>query len=212
MRVNTHIIVFAFLLSIYNLSGQINNGNLDPFGNPLVLDTTFNENDTIINKNGFFSLFKGDPGKAALYSLVIPSGGQIYNKRWWKVPLALGIDGGLTYVLINNRSQFKKAQELYQIALKEKDPLASKYKEQRDYFRKWSEYAWLWLVAGHLMTVIDAYVDRHLMDFDVSPNLSIGRDRLFLDTENNSLIINAGIKLNISKKEQKTPNTLFPSR
>jgi hypothetical protein len=57
-------------------------------------DTSFNEADTIINKGGFFSIFKGKPGKAALYSLIIPGGGQIYNKKWWKVPLALGIDVG----------------------------------------------------------------------------------------------------------------------
>jgi len=41
---------------------------------------------------GFFSLFKGEPGRAALYSLVIPGGGQFYNRRWWKVPLAIGAD------------------------------------------------------------------------------------------------------------------------
>lgn len=58
----------------------------DPFQTNQLPDTSYNDEDTIINKNGF-SLFKGKPGKAALFSLVIPSGGQIYNKNGGKFPL-----------------------------------------------------------------------------------------------------------------------------
>jgi hypothetical protein len=202
------IIFILFTLNISNLAAQINNGGLDPFGRPILIDTVASENDTIINKNGFFSLFKGKPGRAAFYSLVIPSGGQIYNKRWWKVPLALGIDGGLTYVLINNRKLYGEAQDLYEKALTEKDPLASRYKDQRDYYRKWSEYAWVWLVAGHLMTVIDAYVDRHLMDFDISPDLSFSSDMLLNGQANTNL--NFGLKINLSQVNRKnTYNQTF---
>jgi hypothetical protein len=207
------IIISILTVFISTLAyGQINNGALDAFGRPILIDTTTNENDTIINKNGFFSLFKGKPGRAAFYSLVIPSGGQIYNKRWWKVPLALGIDGGLTYVLINNRKLYGEAQDLYEIALNDKDPLASRYKDQRDYYRKWSEYAWVWLIGGHLLTVIDAYVDRHLMDFDVSPDLTLSQN-YGLDSQSNiAFSVHAGVKINLTPKVQKTPNQLLLSR
>lgn len=207
------LFVFILLnLVLCNVGAQINNGGLDPFGRPILIDTTESENDTIVHKNSFFALFKGKPGRAAFYSLVIPSGGQVYNKRWWKVPLALGVDGGLTYVLIHNRSQYRKSQSLYEQALLEKNPLAGRLKEQRDYFRKWSEYAWVWLIAGHLMTVIDAYVDRQLMDFDISPDLSFSTYS-FMPNHNNLLPnISAGITVNLSNKVCKSPNPLIMGR
>lgn len=195
----------------FQLISQVNNNGLDQFGRPIQVDTTFDENDTTIVKNGFLSLFKGKPGKAALYSLLIPSGGQIYNKRWWKVPLALGIDGGLTYVLIHNRSLYKETAQLYETELTEKGPNVNFLKEKRDYYRKWSEYAWLWLIGGHLMTVIDAYVDRHLMDFDISPDLSFTPVITPDASKNISTTISAGIKINLAKAEKSIPNPMFTS-
>lgn len=192
---------FWFLVLMSSTTyGQINTTGLDPFGNPILVDTTYDENDTIINKNGFFSLFKGKPGKAALYSLIIPSGGQIYNKRWWKVPLALGIDGGLTYVLIHNKNLYKETQALYLKTLKidPKGSLVGVLRQKRDYYQKYSEYAWIWLIGGHLMTVIDAYVDRHLMDFDVSPDLSIQNNPMQDQFSPSPILLSAGIKVNLS--------------
>ncbi|HMT52404.1 MAG TPA: DUF5683 domain-containing protein [Saprospiraceae bacterium] len=213
MKLSSIICVFVLCLFSVQLISQVNNNGLDQFGRPIQIDTTIDENDTTIVKNGFLSLFKGKPGKAALYSLLIPSGGQIYNKRWWKVPLALGIDGGLTYVLIHNRSLYKETKLLYESELKVRpDASNTKFlKEKRDYYRKWSEYAWLWLIGGHLMTVIDAYVDRHLMDFDISPDLSF-TPLITPDASTNiSTTISAGIKINLVKAEKTRPNPMFTS-
>ena len=204
-------VICVLCLFSFQLISQVNNNGLDQFGRPIQVDTTFDENDTTIVKNGFLSLFKGKPGKAALYSLLIPSGGQIYNKRWWKVPLALGIDGGLTYVLIHNRSLYKETAQLYETELTEKGPNVNFLKEKRDYYLKWSEYAWLWLIGGHLMTVIDAYVDRHLMDFDISPDLSFTPVITPDASKNISTTISAGIKINLAKAEKSIPNPMFTS-
>lgn len=213
MKLSSIICVFVLCLFSVQLISQVNNNGLDQFGRPIQIDTTIDENDTTIVKNGFLSLFKGKPGKAALYSLLIPSGGQIYNKRWWKVPLALGIDGGLTYVLIHNRSLYKETKLLYESELKaHPDASNTKFlKEKRDYYRKWSEYAWLWLIGGHLMTVIDAYVDRHLMDFDISPDLSFTPVIAPDASTNISTTISAGIKINLVKAEKTRPNPMFTS-
>ncbi|KXK39820.1 MAG: hypothetical protein J5I52_06045 [Saprospiraceae bacterium] len=202
------LVIFSIaLLYTCKVNGQVD-GGLDPFGRPIVIDTSaLNENDTIIHKGGFFSLFTGKPGKAALYSLLIPSGGQIYNKKWWKVPLALGIDGSLTYVLIYNRSHYKTAQQNYLTALETGDPRASRYKQQRDFYRKWSEYSWLWLIGGHLITVVDAFVDRHMMEFDISPDLSLYPIQEISNTP--TMVINAGIKINLHHNYQKSPNRDF---
>jgi hypothetical protein len=205
-------IVFLFM-AFTSLNAQLLNPGLDPFGNPLPLDTSSNEADTIINKNGFFSIFKGKPGKAALYGLLIPSGGQIYNKKWWKVPLALGVDGALTYVLIDNRQKYRKAQDLYLMALDTMikpnllAPRASQLREQRNYFRKWSEYAWIWLVGGHLLTVVDAYVDRQLMDFDVSPDLSWEHN----PDSGTSIVLQTHVRVSLNaKKTEKQPIDFTP--
>lgn len=130
------------------------------------------DNDTIINKNAFFSLFKGKPGRAAFYSLVIPSGGQVYNRKWWKVPIALGIDGALIYNVVYQNNQYRFYQDAYLTALVTKDPNTNILKADRDAFRKSKEYSWVYLVVGHLFTVIDAYVDRHLIEFDISDDIS----------------------------------------
>ncbi len=207
--------IFSYILVLNQSQAQvINNNGLDAFGNPILIDTTTNENDTLINKNGFFSLFKGKPGKAALYSLVIPSGGQIYNRKWWKVPLALGIDGGLTYVLLHNRSLYKETQALYQTSLLDPNAtvITGQLRQKRDFYRKWSEYAWLWLIAGHLFTVVDAYVDRHMMDFDVSPDLSLQNDLRMHNDSGIPFVINTGVKISFSQKENKKPNSIYLSR
>ncbi len=194
--------IVLFMIVIGQAKGQINmNTNLDAFGNPNVIDTSsINENDTIINKGGFWSLFKGKPGKAALLSLIIPSGGQIYNKKWWKVPLALGIDGALTYTVIYNRQQYKKSDKIYLQLLDAGDPLSTRYRQQRDYYRKWSEYSYIWLIGGHLITVVDAFVDRHLMEFDISPDLSVIPS--YTEYDNKELVIQAGIKINLNKSNK----------
>ena len=45
-------------------------------------------------RNTFKEVFSGKPGRAALYSLIVPGGGQIYNKKWWKLPITYSIEGG----------------------------------------------------------------------------------------------------------------------
>lgn len=175
----------------------------------VVIDTsTSTEEDTIV-KNGFFSIFKGKPGKAALLSLVIPSGGQIYNKKWWKVPLALAIDGGLGYVLYNNIRKYNIANDAYINARDLELKTLSRTIVERNFHRKNKEYAYLWLFLGHITTVIDAYVDRHLMKFDVSPDLS-----LQYGSETNNFFVQSqlpifNISINLNPQRNQKPNPLF---
>lgn len=130
--------------------------------------------DSVIVKNAFFKLFKGKPGRAALYSLVIPGGGQLYNKKYWKVPLAWGIDGALGYYLWSQNRQYNFYSDRYQNALAAGDTQAANVnREQRNIFRRSREFAWMYMVLGHLLVSMDAYVDRHLLEFDISPDISV---------------------------------------
>ncbi len=209
-------IVSIFLTA--TLFGQIR--DLDNFGNPIQtdnIDTVYNPSDTIINKNGFLSIFTGKPGKAALYGLLIPSGGQIYNRKWWKVPIALGIDGGAAYWVIYTRNTYTDTRDLYrEIINTENHPLAGaaeRVRQERNEFRKMSEMSWIWLVVAHIFTIMDAYVDRHMMDFDISPDLSIYNQPIGGGTE-----WAAQMKISIPitqlyhyNKKTKTPNALILS-
>jgi hypothetical protein len=148
------------------------NNNFQQNENTITARDTFSPKDSIIVKNAFFKLFKGKPGKAALYSLLIPGGGQLYNKKYWKFPIALAVDGGLGYNLWYQNHQYNVYQEFYTQALKDGSDKISFYRENRNKFRKAKEFAWLYLVLGHVLTTIDAYVDRHLIEFDISTDLT----------------------------------------
>ena len=55
------------------------------------------------------------PSKAAFYSAVFPGGGQAYNKKYWKVPLAWAAVGIPTYFYLNNNSEYKRYREAYKL-------------------------------------------------------------------------------------------------
>ena len=133
---------------------------------------SLSQKDSVIVKNAFLKIFTGKPGRAALYSLVLPGGGQLYNKKYWKAPIAWAIDGALIYNMVYQNVEYRSYQEKYILALRNGDGNVLTYKENRDKFRKASEYSYLYLLVGHVLTVMDAYVDRHLMEFDISPDLT----------------------------------------
>lgn len=144
-------------------------------------DTT--TQDTIYTKrNTFKEIFSGKPGRAAFYSLIIPGGGQIYNKKWLKLPLTYVVEGGAATWLIINNSFYQEYDGIFNsfVANNGVDPNLSdnirtqqQAKSIRDSYRKTTEYAWVFLGLAHLYNVFDAYVDRHLMDFDISEDLTI---------------------------------------
>ena len=193
-----------------SLTGQFSD-RANPFpGAGAEPDTSFNEADTIVNKGGFFSIFKGKPGKAELYSLIIPGGGQVYNKKWWKVPLAIGLDAGATGWLIYTRQSFNRSQEEYLKAVTDGGS-TSRLKQKRDFYRKQSEYAWIYLIAAHIITVADAFVDRHMMTFDVSDDLTSHRSDLYM--MENPTSINTGFVFNLNHtSKHRTPRFAFSVR
>jgi hypothetical protein len=159
--------------------------------------------DTILPKvNTFKTIFNGKPGSAALYSLLIPSGGQIYNKKWWKVPVAIGIDSWFTYQLILKKklyNQFDKIVIDYQNNIPNADYTLGQAVNNRAQLRGIVESAWVYVVLGHLVTVFDAYVDRHLLDFDISTDLSSNPSDPYLENPLSTVQL-VSFKYNISSK------------
>ncbi|MEE9440247.1 MAG: DUF5683 domain-containing protein [Saprospiraceae bacterium] len=145
----------------------------------VVIDEDKSSKDTTtIVKNAFFKLFTGKPGKAAFYGLIAPGGGQIYNKKWWKLPLVYGIEGFLVYRIVDSSTNYNRYQEAYIANLNGGNIIIDNtndiniIRRRRNNYRKDREYAYVFFIGGHLITIFEAFIDRHLMDFDVSDDLS----------------------------------------
>ena len=130
---------------------------------------------------GIFDTFSGNPGKAALYSLIFPGAGQFYNKRYWKVPIALAAEGAAIYILAENIREFRKWDDEWKYQLQygmnnEEVTLindAATVKLIRDNARQRKDYSWVGLIGVHILITAEAFIDRHLIEFDVSEDLSM---------------------------------------
>jgi len=124
-------------------------------------------------------MFSGNPGRAALYSLVLPGAGQYYNKRFWKIPLFLASEGAAIGVLVHFARDYGRWND--NLHLISTDPTVNnidgrnqeEVRAKRNSTRTNRDYAIVGLVAVHLIQVADAFVNRHLIEFDVSDNLSL---------------------------------------
>lgn len=134
------------------------------------------EVDTII---GFFNIFKGEPGRAALYSLIAPGGGQIYNRRPVKAGLAILADATAVGVAIYWSREFNMWTDQYRLFLDEGIPVngfitdISTLERQRNTLRQYRDYSWAAVGVVHLITVVEAFVDRHLLEFDMDEDLTL---------------------------------------
>ncbi len=126
-----------------------------------------------------FSAFGGKPGKAGLFSVILPGAGQLYNKRYWKIPLALALDGVAIGILVYNINQFNEVDDAYRMMLNNEITSyrgltsLSDLARVRNSIRQNMEFSWLGVIVAHIFVAADAFVDRHLMEFDVSDDLSI---------------------------------------
>jgi hypothetical protein len=131
----------------------------------------------------FFSKNYPDPRKAALFA-IIPGGGQIYNKRWWKLPLVYGGLGTFYYFEKYNLNQYNTVRVKYRDKADlnpNNDPTDYPYnvvdlttlKNYRDQLRRYVEQTSLWFAIFYLATITDAFVDAHLARFDVSDDLTM---------------------------------------
>lgn len=123
---------------------------------------------------------KHSPKLATIFSAVVPGAGQVYNKKYWKVPIIYAGLGTLGYFFQNNNSQFQTYKRDY-IALA--DTVASTVytgqftKEQllvyQETFRRNRDLTAIGILAFYILNVVDANVDAHLFTFDVSDNLTL---------------------------------------
>jgi len=131
-----------------------------------------------------------DPKVAARRSAIIPGWGQAYNKKYWKMPIIYGGLGVTGYIFVNNIKIYKEYKFAYSARIKAQPPtldstdyhqLDDIYKvlspnsirSARDEFRRYVDYSALVFILLWGLNVVDAAVDAHLKNFDVSPDLSL---------------------------------------
>ena len=127
----------------------------------------YESSDTIPGEVPFLGDGAHSPTRAWVYSAVLPGLGQIYNRKYWKLPIVYGIMGGVGYWIWYNTQQ-------YRIWLAEYEEVQSTINQ--NYLKAWRrqvELSYITLVGAHALQILDAYVDAHLFYWDVTPDLTL---------------------------------------
>lgn len=146
------------------------------------------------------------PTKAALYSAVLPGLGQAYNRKYWKIPIVYAGFGLITYFIISNTQEYRKYKEAYTYVANGDstyidNDYVGKYDEQqlldgKDYHRRNMELSYIICGLWYALNIIDASVDAHFFDYDISEDLSLRLDPV-MHVRRQDLGTVSGIKLTL---------------
>lgn len=137
--------------------------------------------------------FKPDPIRALWLSLILPGAGQIYNRKYWKLPIVYGGFLGCAYALTWNNQMLRDYSQAY-LDIMDSDPNTKSYekmlpigydissrkaqfqeifKNKKNYYRKYRDMSIMAFGIVYAIAAIDAYVDAELSSFDISEDLSL---------------------------------------
>jgi Family of unknown function (DUF5683) len=147
--------------------------------------------DTVPRRTDTTAKRKHSPRKAAIRSAIIPGWGQVYNKKLWKVPIVYTALGIPAYQFVDNLKWYNRTKYAYAVVVsntQDPDSLARVHQQLRPFvdrklgnelvnyrneFRRNVDYSVLFFLLFWGLNIVDATVDAHLKDFDVSPDLSL---------------------------------------
>lgn len=146
------------------------------------------------NSKKDWSKWRPDAKRALWLALVIPGGGQIYNRKYWKLPIFYGGVVGCIYALTWNNQMYHDYSQAY-IDISDNDPNTHSYsqflhlgkvidnsnkdyyqdlfRKRKDRYRRYRDLSIFALIGIYALSVIDAYVDASLSEFDISDDLSL---------------------------------------
>ena len=166
------------------------------------------------------------PKKASIYAALFPGLGQIYNRKYWKLPIVYGGYAGLIYVLGWNNNQYKDYFQGYRIILQYssaanmkpeerkfldnliKNPsisldnastftyISAQLKSGKDYYQRNRNLTIVGIAALHVLSIIDASVDANLFDFDISDDLSMRIEPMPIYLGNQEPIMGFNLSIN----------------
>ncbi len=140
--------------------------------------------------------WKPDPMRAVWMGLIIPGYGQIYNKAYWKLPIVYGGFMGCIYAITWNNRMYTDYKNAYRDILTDTDGTKTSYldilpegytvemmggkqtytntlQNRQNMYRQYRDYAIVATIVVYALSVIDAYVDAQLFDYDISTDLSM---------------------------------------
>ena len=141
-----------------------------------------------------WATWRPDAKRAMWLAIVIPGAGQIYNRKYWKLPIVYGGFLGCLYAIRWNNQMYNDYSQAY-MDIMDNDPNTQSYNEflhlgntitpentqryqdlfrrRKDYYRKYRDLSVFILIGVYALSVIDAYVDASLSEFDISKDLSL---------------------------------------
>ena len=144
-----------------------------------------------------WSTWHPSPKRAMWLAVVVPGAGQIYNRKYWKLPIFYGGFLGCYYAMRWNNMMYRDYSQGYMdlmdgnletqsynqfmhlgMKIDESKPsdvqrYSNKFKRRKDYYRRYRDMSAFILIGVYALSVIDAYVDASLSEFDISEDLSM---------------------------------------
>ncbi len=141
-----------------------------------------------------WSTWRPNPKRAMWLALVLPGAGQIYNRKYWKLPIIYGGFVGCIYAMRWNNMMYKDYSQAY-LDIMDDDPTTQSYnsflhlgatvteanteryqeifRKRKNRYRRWRELSFFCMLGVYAISVIDAYVDASLSEFDITPDLTM---------------------------------------
>ena len=168
---------------------EVNRQNLEKIETPIIPSVV--KTDSLPPPIMPKKMFVPNPTKATWYAIVFPGGGQIYNRKYWKLPIIYGGFAGCAYALSWNGKMYKDYAQAY-MDIMDNNPNTNSYQDllppnhnytdtqlkdilrkRKDTYRRYRDLSIFAVIGVYLISVIDAYVDAELPNFDISPDLSM---------------------------------------
>ena len=161
--------------------------------------------------------WRPNPKRALWLAIVLPGAGQVYNRKYWKLPLIYGGFVGCIYALQWNNTMFKDYSQAY-LDIMDSDPSTESYNQflhlgtkitssnikqyqdifrrRKDRYRRWRDLSFFCMLGVYALSISDAYVDASLSEFDISDKLSLRIEpTVFSTAQRNSLNLPSAIGL-----------------
>ncbi|WP_291274778.1 DUF5683 domain-containing protein [Flavobacterium sp.] len=122
------------------------------------------------------------PAKAAFYSAILPGLGQAYNKKYWKIPIVYAALGAGVYFIIDNNNKYNDYRDEYKARLQgtnnPNDPTFGRLSTEsvirgQKFYQRNRDLSILITGGLYILNIIDANIDAHLLQFNVSDNLTL---------------------------------------
>ena len=161
-----------------------------------------------------------DSKKSLWLALIIPGAGQIYNRKYWKLPLVYGGFVGCTYALTWNSKMYKDYSQAYQDIMSDNpnnnsyldflgpgatpeliesriDYYKELFRTRKDMYRRQRDLSIFAFIGVYILSVIDAYVDAELSDFDITKDLSMKIEPATFNHEKTNRMDGVGLKCSL---------------